>query len=368
MNCTTGKTMMKKTIRTYQLLLWAAMLLVVAWSVSSCADDDEGVVAEEGEALELLTYTRALTDVPVTRAVSVPSGYMLYTHQHPEAVDGSHAIGTYLTSQSGTALRRFVYETNHWHSNAIVKEGESYHIYGFMPMNAVEESSISPVSGDYSNGAILTLEGLQSFSTKDVSVIVGVKGVENVLDDVTVAQGSFYYQGKGHDKNYVYLLFDHLYSAVQFSMRIDNSYSAMRTIRLKSVVLKTETAAEVDARVEFRPASVPIANVTFTQRGTAQGEVVLLDTEQTLTTSYVTLGDLCYFAASASADMRLVSRYDVYDRYGNLVRPNCMSENRLNLLASVRRGERKNVQLTVSPTYLYQLSEPELDNPHIEVN
>lgn len=360
---------MKRLTKTIdQLLLWAVMLLTVAWGMSSCSDDEGGAVAEDGEALELLTYTRALTDAPTTRAISVPSGYQLYTVQHPEAMDGSHVIGAYLTRNSGTVLRRFVYETNHWHSNAIVKEGESYYIYGFMPMSAVEESSISPVSDSYSNGANLTLEGLKSLSAEDVSVIVGVKGVENVLDDVEVTQGNFYYLGKGRDKNHVYLLFDHLYSAVQFSIRIDNSYSAMRTIRLKSVVLKTETAAEVDAHIELRPESKPIANVTFTSKGTTKGKVVLLDTERTLTTSYVGLGSLCYFSATAGADMKLVSCYDVYDRYGNLLRSNCISENRLNLLASMKRGERKNIQLTVNPTYLYQLSEPELDNPHIEVN
>jgi hypothetical protein len=36
-------------------------------------------------------------------------------------------------------------------------------------------------------------------------------------------------------------------------------------------------------------------------------------------------------------------------------------------LASMRRGKKTSLTLTVEPTYLYQLSEDELDNPTIVV-
>jgi hypothetical protein len=40
----------------------------------------------------------------------------------------------------------------------------------------------------------------------------------------------------------------------------------------------------------------------------------------------------------------------------------------LTALATLTRGKRTTVSLTVEPTYLYQLSEDELDNPGIKID
>lgn len=190
----------------YDTLLWAVLLLMV-WGVSSCSDDSEPM---DEDTLELLSYSREMEEV--TRTATVPAGYQLYVTQHPEVVEEGHAICAYLTvAPQEASLRRFVYETDHWHSNAIVKNGVDYYIYGYLPMGAIENTTIEPVESDYSSGAYLTLQGLETFSEKDVCVVVGVKGAESVADNVSVIPGYYYYQGKGKDKNHVYLLFDHLY-------------------------------------------------------------------------------------------------------------------------------------------------------------
>lgn len=325
---------------------------------------------EEGETLELMTYSRELDDLNMRRAASVPSGYVSYTTIHPEAASESHAVGVYLTTSPNSAvLRRFVYETGHWRSFAIVKENADYYIYGYMPMSAIENTTIEPVESDYSSGAYLTLQGLETFSEKDVCVVVGVKGAESVTDNVSVIPGYYYYQGKGKDKNHVYLLFDHLYSAVSFSIRVASDYAAMRRIRLKSVVMKTETTEKVNARIKFEAGEASIVSVAYTPRGTAKGERVLLDEERDLTTSYVSFGEICYFAGAARSDLKLVSVYDVYDQEGNLLRENCTAENKLDVLSTIKSGEKRNVKLTVEPTYLHVLSDADLDkNLEIKVN
>ena len=348
----------------YDTLLWAVLLLMV-WGVSSCSDDSEPM---DEDTLELFSYSREMEEV--TRTATVPAGYQLYVTQHPEVVEEGHAICAYLTiAPSDVSLRRFVYETDHWHSNAIVKNGVDYYIYGYLPMGAIENTTIEPVESDYSSGAYLTLQGLETFSEKDVCVVVGVKGAESVADNVSVIPGYYYYQGKGKDKNHVYLLFDHLYSAVSFSIRVASDYAAMRRIRLKSVVMKTETTEKVNARIKFEAGEASIVSVAYTPRGTAKGERVLLDEERDLTTSYVSFGEICYFAGAARSNLKLVSVYDVYDQEGNLLRENCTAENKLDVLSTIKSGEKRNVKLTVEPTYLHVLSDADLDkNLEIKVN
>lgn len=355
---------MKQRMTIYDTLLWAVLLLMV-WGMSSCSDDSEPM---DEDTLELLSYSREMEDV--TRTTTVPAGYQLYVTQHPEVVEEGHAICAYLTVAPQVAsLRRFVYETDHWHSNAIVKNGVDYYIYGYLPMGAIENTTIEPVESDYSSGAYLTLQGLETFSEKDVCVVVGVKGAESVADNVSVIPGYYYYQGKGKDKNHVYLLFDHLYSAVSFSIRVASDYAAMRRIRLKSVVMKTETTEKVNARIKFEAGEASIVSVAYTPRGTAKGERVLLDEERDLTTSYVSFGEICYFAGAARSNLKLVSVYDVYDQEGNLLRENCTAENKLDVLSTIKSGEKRNVKLTVEPTYLHVLSDADLDkNLEIKVN
>ena len=325
----------------YDTLLWAVLLLMV-WGMSSCSDDSEPM---DGDTLELLSYSREMEEV--TRTATVPAGYQLYVTQHPEVVEEGHAICAYLTvAPQEASLRRFVYETDHWHSNAIVKNGVDYYIYGYLPMGAVDNTAISPLQDNYSLGATLHMEGLDYFSNKDISLIVGVKGTENADDDVEVKLGNFLYQGKGRNQNHVHLLFDHLYSALRFSIRVDQNYAEMRKIHVKSIVLTTDAKAKVDADIVMKPGATPINSITYTSVGTTKGEYTLLDADHELTTAY--------------------EIYDVYDRKNNLVRKDCTSENKLqDVLQTIKRGERRTIKLTVKPTFIYVLSDPDLDSPTV---
>ena len=69
----------------------------------------------------------------------------------------------------------------------------------------------------------------------------------------------------------------------------------------------------------------------------------------------------------------LTSVYDVYDTKGNKIRENCSATNTMvlkDLLTEqtlTGRGKRYTVNMTIRPTYLYVLSEPDLDNPTVSV-
>ena len=69
--------------------------------------------------------------------------------------------------------------------------------------------------------------------------------------------------------------------------------------------------------------------------------------------------------------LSLVTTYDVYDRKGHLVRKDCVATNKLPsslVLSTLKAGERQPVALTVAPTYIYVLSDPDLDNPTLTFN
>ena len=360
-----------RRLYTYQIV-WMGIGMIILMLMTACADDHE---QEEkgGDTLRMLTYTRGLQDVEATRSavVTLPTGFVEYTTLHPEAATEHHAVGIYLTmaAEDGNKAKysRFVYEGNQWHSYAIVMEGVTYYIYGFLPISGADHASITPYQDNYSKGADLTLHSVKSLSDVDICMLVGLQGVENVDDDVEVPLGSFYYKGKAQDKNNLYALFNHLYSAVQFSIRVSEQYASLRKVRLKSVKLKAATTETVDVTVAMRPGETPIANISIPSKGAQGCEVVLLDTESELTTSYVPLGDLWFFFNSMASGMKLESVYDVYDLEDNLVRENCVSETKLNFLSILNAGDKRNVKLTVSPTYLYQLSEEDLDSPTFRV-
>ncbi len=74
--------------------------------------------------------------------------------------------------------------------------------------------------------------------------------------------------------------------------------------------------------------------------------------------------------------LSLICTYDVYaydainNKIGSRVREDCVAVNDLSVLAglaSLTRGKRTTINLTVEPTYLYRLSDDEIDNPGIKV-
>ena len=111
--------------------------------------------------------------------------------------------------------------------------------------------------------------------------------------------------------------------------------------------------------------------VYVSENSMIDGAVYQSEVGATLTTSYSMF--LCHFIPHGIKKIILTSTYDVYDKKDNLIRANCKATNTIDvtkiiyLLSSVRRGYKYTINLTVKPTYLYMLSEPDMDNPTMEV-
>lgn len=283
-----------------------------------------------------------------------------------------------------------------WNSAIYVKNDKQYEMFGFIPADAAETSTVTNTS---ESEATLSLQNLKSVTDKDVSVLTGaiIACNDSLTPTDYLMRGSYYYQpiyvGTGGDglRYGVRLLADHLYASVKFNIYVNSDYNARRTIKLKKMELTTKIGkATVDADITLQKSRGTTTPFSFDATPTGTGDdlasiVIFEDDEgqeiQTVS-AYSTMTDEDkanyitikpgYFGAWLYDDLYLVSTYDVYDKKGNLTREDCMATNQLksrlvrtvsNEQKPIKAGERVTITLTVNPTYLYVLSDPELENP-----
>ena len=353
----------------------AGLLLLMGSLLYGCTSDNEGQ-DEQDDTLQLVAYTRSYDDI--TRAV--PDGY------NPFTPDDVTSIGIFMTTSPTGLPERvgyFSYNGNSWRSNISVKSG-TYYIYGFMPGDIIsaEPTAISPLNGDFKNGATLTFDGLKPISKTDVCVIVGVKGVTSSSTENDVSLGKFEYIGIGKEKgqHFVNLLMDHIYSCLQFRMQVEDSYSVLRTIKLKKMELRTAKISATKAVITLTANTTganPLGNnISWSTPTASTGmSITIFESEEgealpsvAAATPLLLSGNIMPGCDDA---LSLVCIYDVYDRKGNLVRKDCEATNTLPKslgISSLKAGERQPIALTVAPTYLGVLSDPDLNNPDITFN
>ena len=406
------KEIMKYIIGKHTILGLLAVALVL---LTGCQADsaDSGGTAPRKISLEMQTYATTYKDAQQsasTRADGViwnpnpPSGFTIY--------NDSDQIRISVTKDNNiVADGNFVYSPTDkkWFSTFEVKELKNgpYYLYGYMPEQGVN-SSLTAKDGDFSTGATLILNGLPTATSSDICVIVGVKkgeetDVSGIYSDNGIKMGSFSYDFTGvvGDKNHVFLLCDHLYARLHLSVTVDEVYNALRTIKLKKVWVRackksdgSDIRSKSKATVPLRTTdgASPIYDFSFTNVGTS----AVMDTlsHSMLYKSAVAVGDSLsttptlvdgYLAGLdlGITEFILVTKYDVYDKnvtrehpHGNLVRQDQYAENKINISKifgdgvtpkPMLRGTKYTLNLKVNPTYLYMLSEPDLDNPTVEI-
>ncbi|MBQ9200867.1 MAG: hypothetical protein IJ154_00650 [Bacteroidales bacterium] len=359
--------------------IFVCLLVLLACLSAGCREDRERRSGED--MLRLQPYAGSfceLSGLATKATVTPPAGYVLYSALHPSPELNYATIGVFLTRAGesvAAASGSFTYQgADLWTSNVKVKSLLQYYLYGFMPAEIASSADVAPYSGSFANGAVMTIEGLDAVTPADLCVVSGVKGVESADESpVALRLGQFGYLGKEIGYNYVYLLLEHLYAGLDFNIRIDAGYKALRTVKLKEMRLRTAGGSSVDATVTIAAngtGASPLTSVSFDVTAGSDSTTMFLNEDGLeLTEDYHSV--LGCFTPGLGNDFTLISIYDVYDTKGNLVRKDCRAENdlsRLTLLSSLTRGQKYTINLTVNPTYLYQLSEPDLDNPVIDLN
>jgi hypothetical protein len=110
----------------------------------------------------------------------------------------------------------------------------------------------------------------------------------------------------------------------------------------------------------------PISKITYTSSVSSDSIVIFNNDEGVALDKTTPLTINSYFAPTLSDKLTLVSTYDVYDSKGNLIRKNCTATNKLPDLEA-NRGQRVLVNLTVNPTYVYVMSDPDLNDLTITI-
>lgn len=291
---------------------------------------------------------------------------------------------------------KFFKSSGHWRTTVEIT-ADTYYLYGYMPDIVGVDYTISKPTGDgedYKDGAVMVLDKLPTVTDADICVVVGAKnGKDDYKADADYSvtglqRGSFDYaasttSGEGSGGNYVYLLFDHIYAALRLNFRVEGKYNALRTIKIKDMTLKTiyeNDTSEGSDNKKLTKATItltkttggadPIVSVDFAPSNKGgYGNILTSEDGIELTNEYKTF--MSYFMPSGITKLVLTTIYDVYDKQGNLIRKDCKAKNTIDLkklidrFESVQRGTRYTFNLTINPTYLNVLSDPDLIDPEV---
>lgn len=327
------------------------LLMAMAMLLNACSSDDSDAGADATMTqVQVMAYAPQYIDKEAsTRAV--PSGFSAYTP------DRGTTMSMYMLQAGDTAPyaeKRLRYNSS-WSAYFDVLNNTNYTVYGFMPK---AEGMTSSLTGVTANDATLTITGVKPVTTDDICVITGVNDTE-----ANLKEGLFnWYHDVNNANFYMYLLMDHVFASVKFSMKIDANFAKIRSIKLKTMTLsvnKGSVSVTVPLTHNTTGAS-PVGDVTYASSGTSYQSEIFSNTEGLQLSSTATDITAC-FAPTLSDELTLVSTYDVYDSKGNLIRQNCTATNKLPNL-NAQRGERVQLNIIVNPTYLYVLSDKDLDN------
>ena len=354
--------------------------------LGGCSSDDSTQESVEVPMREIHFMLGSHNYTDVTSDASrraLPEGYVVYDNLSPQIPADEAGIKCFLTRANETIFNgTLTYKSGAWTSKIPADEG-TYYVYGMMPNSEASKVTLTPRSGDdFANGAKMEIDKLNAVTASDVCAIVGVKGAASKvgIENSGIELGKFSFNAV--DGTFIYLLIDHLYAALQLNMNINSEYNALRTIKLTKLTLKSNsvtktykvTATMTPNETNTSPLAVTYAATTEDGKeielynGKGKGENGQ-DIEKELEVDKYIQFLACTVPLSTNTQFEMETTYNVYDRKGNLIRKNCTAKNVLNLpTGGLARGQKYTFNLTVNPTYLYVLSDPDLDNPTVVVN
>ena len=398
-------------------MLWAVLMLTVGCSDDTVDDRRNGKVT-----VELMSAASDYTEVEQpdagTRATGselawAPSGYYLYSQIESNGIsepNDAAAIGVYFTqgTTSGDVRKFRKNASGKWLIDEDVTTGD-YYIYGLVPYNAAEVT-MNYFGSSYAEGAEMTLSGLGGAMSQDPCIVVGAKDgvildgqstpVPNVPTTYKMKAGDFSchfgVSSASTDRNYVFLLFRHLYAALRFRFRVADDYASLRKINLRSLELLAYSDAACQSRIKYVNATVrllanadgsspvvePIKFTTEIAENDDKNPARIFSGDEPIPSGRYGEGeehagewkytDCVGFVSNVNGYLLLKSTYDVYDKHDNLIRKGCEASNVIEpktvfQTSGLDCGSIYTLNLTIQPTYLYMLSEPDLDNPSLKV-
>ena len=278
-------------------------------------------------------------------------------------------IHIYLTS-SGTQVAegKFGYasDTKEWSTHLKLKSGAgTFRLYGFMPDDPSLTASLQNVT---TVNAQIKLENVNPLTTIDYCVVTGVRQVETASDHTSATRGMFSFDYYSYRQNYINLFLDHLMSRLVFNMKISPTYDAVRTIMVKKMTLKLADISSMRVTVTFSD-NHGISAISYIPTGAAANSCIIENEEKTLTTSPAAICTGYMVPDNVFINkLELETEFEVYNKKGNKIAERTAVNKLTEPLAELQRGEERTLLLTIDPSYLYVLSDPDLDNPTITID
>lgn len=346
--------------------LMSALLLGWGCIMACCASSDDSDDRNDGQTLRIGSVTRTGEEEPESLDPNPLPWGDITLFMCPN--DGTYPVSQ---DQSGTISYNGLDDGGDiiWNTSPlVVKPGRDYYIFGYMPAGIGSNNSVTVNSA---TTATMTFSNLPTMTDQDICVIVGVKEGKTQLG--ISDQGSFAYHAPENtsDGYYVSLLADHLYASVEFRVTIADDYNVLRKVVLKKMTLKClnagKTLMDTEVTLTMNDQSThPIASdpVPTMKTGGAEAYVLYTSDEgvELSTTEYQSFTSS--FAEGVGADLALECEYDLYDRVSgdnSKIETRTVVNGLSSLLKNQKRGRNKVINLMVDPTYLYQLSDGDVD-------
>ena len=384
-------------IRYIKTLTQLSVLVLVSMMFGACSDDADIHRETTEVTINLRTSSQDYSSTTLLRKIGA-TGYSVYNTSSYDPITGNNPdLVIYMTQDTDGENATFTWDnTNQWSSKMSLEldPDPTYYVYGYMPQNAATVA-ISPVTSNsvtsYANGSVLALTNLYTVSTQDVCVITGAAAETDPTNfDITdensaeVTPGSFAVDVK-KGNNYIYLLMDHIYAKLSLNFKVQgppSNYYNLRAIKLKKVemvtgrgeVTVTVTNGSSAPTMEYLPGASTTQTITIFD--VEHDSDPYNDNGVLLTTSnYEVPAFFTPIPVGETKQIRLISTYDVYYRNNDgepdgIVRPNCTATNDWVLRPQGQTfgaGKQISISATIIPTYLYQLTDPDLNNPTIKL-
>lgn len=316
-----------------------------------------------------------------------------------------------------------------WTSSVFATENTKYKIFGHVPhdcaarfkydfkQNIISMFDIKPVNN--TDVSVIVGVGMNHYWNE---------GKTEARADIGAYPCNFLYKPTSDNHN-ICLLMDHLFARTNFEFAIGTKYHQLRDIKLREVRLSIPEIMQLDAEIPLDTENAEkdkqtaiidkdlkwtitkysderitddvlqqyivnkgwaeSSDLTSKSRteleklamGHAQKAVVYFNEDGgKQLTETMTLFGPGFFTPLAKPDKPITFQlevvYDIYDKAGKITRNGATAVN--SYIADmkdlngnpieVKRGNSYNIQITVEPTYLYQLSEYDLDNPSLIIS
>ena len=334
-----------------KIKILTTLLIVTALWLTACTKDDAGqetvvTPSPSGQTLQLESVTR--------------SGSIAATLQNIKVLMApDDKADTYYEGS-------FVKTTNGW-DHFVSVNVPNYHIYGYMPGDQFS-ASLSPLPGSangFQSGAVMTFTDLPAAVSENFCIVTSVKNTKPTDDDPFVL-GNYAFENI-HNK--VSLHLDHLYAGLVFKVALGNNrnYSDLRTIKLDTLKIRTKQVEK--AVVTFRQGKqLADGDIAYTFATGKSAECPFYEGGGVLAAPADTVKAMAGYVPQLYDDLELVAVYTVYNKAGKQVRTHTKVANKIPMKSLLSRGQMYTFVVTVEPSYLYQLSDDDLNNPDISIN